>query len=109
MSKADRQRRYRRRKRLGITIYSIELDQWHIRQLKDAGLINDDILSDKDMTAEVLGDAIEQLLAAATDGHKIESQFWKDWQGPESMAPPVHREPPEKHLGDFWRPGKAKA
>lgn len=109
MSKADRQRRYRRRKRLGVKVYPIELDAYHLSQLKAAGLINDDVLRDKDMTGEVLGDAIEQLLAARLDGYQIEPNFWKDWKGPESMAPPIHKEPRDKTNGDLWRPGKRKA
>ncbi len=29
--------------------------------------------------------------------------FWRGWNGPASMAPPIHRKPP-KPANTFWRP-----
>lgn len=110
--KAEQQRRYRRRRRLGLRVYGIELDNYHIRQLKQAGLIDDDILADRDATAEALGDAIEQLLAAALDGWSVpRSSFLEDFKGTHTMAPPGHRKPkePKDNSNHFWRPSSDKA
>ena len=63
MTPAERQRRYRERKRLGLSVHRIYLDRWQQRQLIDAGLIEPDALEDQDAFADQLGDALEILLS----------------------------------------------
>lgn len=85
--KAGRQRRYRQRKAQGLRLYRIALDQWHVRQLLQAGLIDAGALEDETVMETQLAGALEVLIASALDGVPVSNQFWSGFGGPESMAP----------------------
>ena len=86
-AKAARQRRYRQRKAAGLKLYRIALDQWHVRQLLEAGLIDQRALDDDLVMEQQLAGALEVLIASALDGVPVSNQFWSGFGGPASMAP----------------------
>ena len=86
-AKAARQRRYRQRKAQGLKLCRIALDKWHVRQLLEAGLIDQRALEDENVMEQQLADALETLIACALDGAEIRSSFWAGFNGPASMAP----------------------
>lgn len=60
---AERARHARRRKALGVRVHQIELDNFQLQQLVDAGLIEPEAIDDQYRLAESLGFALEELLA----------------------------------------------
>lgn len=67
MSDKERAQRYRRRKELGLRVFAVELDNYQLSQLIDAGFVSPDAVDDKDRIGDQIGFAIEALLA----GHNV--------------------------------------
>lgn len=65
MAATDKKRAkaYRYRRLLGLKVYQVELDRWHINQLLDSGLITEEAVNDRYVMAEQLGGALELLLS----------------------------------------------
>ncbi|NEZ03775.1 hypothetical protein G4Y73_06380 [Wenzhouxiangella sp. XN201] len=103
MSRAERQRRYRQRKALGLKVYRVALDDYQVKQLEKAGLLTERAKEDQECMADELGDAIELLLAKA-QGRDTRPHFWQGWHGPASMAPPRYKPPKNVTVNTLWKP-----
>lgn len=62
LSAAERQRRHRERRKCGLRVVPVEMDQEALAELVRAGVLSDEDLTDSELLSRSLGELFEKLL-----------------------------------------------